>query len=381
MKTFRKILLWAAVGLCPLASFAQLNTKVGDVQFKLKFGGRTNLDFGSYLGADDGRANRNGVCVNDTRLGLTADIDTVWQAKIEVSFGSKAIAFRDVYVKRTFKSTGSDVQLGNFFFPFGMKRAGLAYKFIENSAADAAFTPWRKMGVAYQIYSPKFNWGVGLFSDGDIDKGKKTNQGYSVNAYGLLRPVDNAGTIFHVGASAIITHPSGSVSFSAVEPQTFSSSTLVKTPAMEAYNYGRLEAQALVIVRRFYAEARFLKAWVNTPNSVTAVGADGEEVEVAQDNYDGAYGFYAQASWRIFGENQNYNRKTGLAGNPNAKAMEVLARFSRTDLDQYGAANDLTLGVNYFFNKYLRAKVNYVHSHIRGGIDHDILEGRFQFSF
>ena len=376
-----KKVLAAMLALVPMLAQAQVSTTIGETPFKLKFGGRTNLDLGTYLGADDGQANRNGACVNDTRLSIIADFDTVWQAKVEVFFGSKAIAFRDVYVKRTLQSAGSEVQIGNFFFPFGYYRCGINYKFIENSSADAAFSSLRKMGLAYLSYSPKFNWGVGFFSDGDVDNGKKANQGYSFNAYALFRPLDNAGSIFHAGVSGIVTHPSKTISFSAKEPQTFVSNALFATPALDAYNYTRLEVQALTIQRRFYAEARFLKTWVNLPNEVSVTDDEGNVTTLKQDNFDGSYGLWAQAAWRFFGPDHSYNRKTGLTGNASAKAFEVLVRFSRVDLDQYGAANDITLGLNYFFNKYLRAKLNYVHTHIEDGAHRDSMQGRLQFSF
>ncbi len=378
--SFRAIALSVAI-FSPLLSVAQVNTTVNDVSFKLKFNGRTNLDFGSFLGADDGMPNRNGVAVNDSRLGVIADIDTFWQAKVELSFAAKAINFRDVYVKRTFQKTNSELQVGNFFFPFGYMRSGINYKFIENSSADAAFVNGRKLGVAYLSYSPHFNWGLGIFSDGNIDNGKKANQGYSFNAFALFRPIDNAGNVFHAGVAGILTHPSSEVTFTAIAPQTFCSNTLLKTSAMDVYNYARLEVHALTIVRRFYAEAHFLKAFVNLPNSKVVTNDDGESVTFAQDNYNGMYGVYAQAAWRILGPNHSYNRKTGLTGNASVKALEVLARFSRIDLDEYGAVNDITLGVNYFINKYLRAKVNYVHSHVVDGAHMDLLQGRLQFSF
>lgn len=382
MKKSYKSLLFCAALLTSTFAVAQVSTTVGDVSFKMKFNGRTNLDLGTYLGADDNAPNRNGVVVNDTRLGLIADIDTVWQAKIELSFSSKAVSFRDAWVKRTFPSLGSEIQVGNFFFPFGYMRAGINFKFIERSSADAAFVTGRKMGVAYLSYSPRFNYGFGIFSDGNVDNGRKANQGYSVNAFALFRPIDDAGTIFHAGVAGIITHPSGTVSFNGTAPQNFVSNTLIKTPALEAYNYTRLEVHALSIVRRFYAEARFFKAFVNLPNEVVVTSEEsGLTHVVPQDNFDGMYGISAQAAWRIFGPNHSYNRKTGLTGNASAKAFEVLARFSRIDLDQYGAINDVTLGVNYFFNKYLRAKVNYVHSHIADGAHLDMLQTRLQFSF
>ncbi|MGN0029145.1 MAG: porin [Marinilabiliaceae bacterium] len=366
-------------------STAQVNGKIDDVDFKLKFNGRVNMDLGTFLGADDDKANRNGVSINDCRLGVIADFDTVWQAKLEVSYSGKAIAFRDVYIKRTFKSAGSEVQLGNFFFPFGYKRAGLGYKFVDTAPSDAAFTPLRKLGAAYQSFSDSFNWGLGFFSDGNVDDGKKTNQGYSFDAYALLRPILTSSEVLHFTASGILTHPADKVKFTASMPLMFTSFPLVKTDDIEAYNYGRLEVAALGIVRRFYAEARFLKAWVNTPNEVysTTKDADGNDVTVAtpQDNYDGAYGFYVQATWRVTGENQGYNKKTGLASHPRGRAFEVLARFDRTDLDQFGSVNNVTLGVNYHFNKYLRARLNYVHAAIKDGADVDALCSRVQFSF
>lgn len=380
--SLRGVIVAMAVVL-PSALAGQVKASIGDVDFKFKFGGRTNLDLGTYMGADDGKANRNGVSVNDTRLSLIADIDTVWQVKIEMSFSNRAASFRDVFIKRTFKTTNSEVQIGNILLPFGLLRQGVNYKLIELAPADNAYTPGRKLGAAYTQYLPHFNWSVGLYSDGAIDQGGQTNKGYSFMAHGLVRPIDNGGTIFHIGATGLFTHPSSTVTFNATAPHTFStgpSKTLFSTPAMEVYNYGRLNVNALTIVRRFYAEAHFMKAWVNRPNE-TSVTSGGETQSVAQSNYNDSYGVYVQAAWRFFGPNHSYNRKTGLTGNATNRALEVLARFSQLDLDTYGAVNDVTIGMNYFINRYLRLKVNYVHSHIRGGADLDLIQGRFQFSF
>lgn len=381
IRTFIAALSLAALLTPAVTSTAQVNAKIGDVDFKLKFGGRVNIDLGTFLGADDGKANRNGIGANDCRLGITADIDTVWQAKLEVSYSASKISFKDVYIKRSFRKTGSDVQFGNFFFPFGFKRSGTGYKFVDTSTADATFTPWRKLGIAYQTYSDHFNWGVGFFSDGDVDNGKKTNQGYSFNAYALLRPIVTKSEVLHFTVSGILTHPCDKVSFSAPMPLMFTTFPLVATSKMDVYNYGRLEVAALGIVRRFYAEARFLKAWVNRPNEIKTTADDGSVTLTQQDNYDGAYGFYVQGSWRIIGETQNYNKKTGLAGNPNGRTLEALLRFDRTDLDEFGAANSLTVGMNYHFNKYIRVRLNYVHAAVKDGADIDALCSRVQFNF
>lgn len=357
----------------PNAANAQLTVPVKGSDLSLKFGGRINMDLGTYIGTPGDVANRNGASITDCRLGVIADYDSAWQAKLEISFANKAVSFRDVYVARKLPGS-SEIKIGNAFMPIGLKPGGLAYKFIETATPDNAFCPNRKMGVAYTNSSDKGRFAVGFYSDGNIDA-KGTNKGYNFMVHGLIRPVDNAGTIFHAGATAIVTHPSTSKSFSAIVPTTINSNVIASTPAMDVYNYSTFEVQALYICRRFYAEAHYLHTWANLPNEAVVNG-----VLVEQDNYD-AGGFYAQASWRITGDDQNYNRKTCLAANPSGKALEVLARFASTDLSDFGSVNDLTVGLNYFFNKNMNIHVNYIRSMVKDGDDYNVLQGRLQFYF
>ena len=357
-----------------IAATAQIKvtTPQGDLKFRLI--GRTSLDLGTYLGTE-GKANRNGASVNDTRLGFVADMDTTWQAKVEICFTGGKISFRDVYVQRQFCGGHRTLTIGNQFMPFGLKPAGLAYKFIETSASDYTFTSSRKLGAMYGVNRAKYNFSAGLFYDGNIDS-KGTNEGWDLAAQFIARPVDHDGTILHFGVSPIFTHPRSTVSYNAFVPTTVNSNKRIATGEMGAYNYGRFEAQALYILRRFYVEARYQMVAVNRPNEVKMA----EDVTVTQDNYS-AHGIMCQASFLLLGKQQNYNRKTALAANPDAKSLEILARYCQTDLDDYGTVNDITVGLNYYFNKYLRTKINYVHSTIKDGDGINMLEGRMQFSF
>ncbi|MBQ5452282.1 MAG: hypothetical protein IIT56_04750, partial [Bacteroidales bacterium] len=63
-----------------------------DPNFKLKFIGRTNLDFGTYFNRNDIGTYKKGngevdnaVLVNDTRLGFVATKDK-WEGKVEVCY-------------------------------------------------------------------------------------------------------------------------------------------------------------------------------------------------------------------------------------------------------------------------------------------------------
>lgn len=359
-----------------LAGQVSISSKGGD--FTLQLIGRTAVDLGTYLGTKGG-ANRNGMAVNDTRLGLVATFDSAaWVAKIEICYQSKAISFRDVYVQHNFGPTRK-IQLGNFFIPFGLKPAGLAYKFIETGATDQAFTPARKLGVGYTLMRPKLNFMAGFFSEGSVDA-KPLNQGYAFAAHVLFRPLDRDGLILHVAATPIFSHPRGEQALSAGPAETFQGLKLLKTPGLDVYNIGRLDAQVLLIARRYYLEAHYMGAWANRAGRWS--DAETRTTWLAFDNFR-ANGVFAQTSFRILGEAQNYNRKTGLAGNPTGKrVLEVLARYSLCDLGDFGKCNEVTVGVNYFWNKYVRTKINYTYAKQDGEDDgHGALVGRVQFSF
>lgn len=78
-----------------------------------------------------------------------------------------------------------------------------------------------------------------------------------------------------------------------------------------------------------------------------------------------AYGGYAQGSYLIVGEGFDYDEMYAIPGRPlSGKAVELVARFNYTNLNDgksgiYGGEEkDLSLGVNWYLNKYLGMKFN-----------------------
>jgi phosphate-selective porin OprO/OprP len=86
------------------------------------------------------------------------------------------------------------------------------------------------------------------------------------------------------------------------------------------------------------------------------------------------YGYYAQASWFLTGESRNYRAEKGVFDiiRPKANfapgrgfgAWELAVRLSGLDLSNEdvdgGEMTDLTLGVNWYVNPYMRMSANYV---------------------
>lgn len=373
----KSILVSAFVLATVASSFAQVNVKTEKGDMTLRLIGRTNFDAGTFIGGDS-LVEHNGVAMNDTRLGVSASFDEKFSAKIEICYASKAISFRDLWVGYKLNDN-STITAGNHFQPYGAKPLGLAYKFVEDASCDYAFCPSRKIGVSYAYTSDMFNLTAGLFSDGNVDNGKNIDKGWSLAAKAIFRPILDESTVLHIGVAPMYVQSPNAVSFTGIIPTTVVTNQLISTGSLDPDNYLRLEAEAIFIKGKFYAEAHYMAT-----SAKNAVSVLNEKLEVEEEN---VYldGFYAQASFLIKGEKQNYNKKTGLAANASPKSLEVLARVSHLNFDddnlKAGQQTDFTVGANYFFSKYLNVKLNFIHAAVKDGDDYNMIQSRLQFSF
>ncbi|MDO4462544.1 MAG: porin [Bacteroidia bacterium] len=366
-KTFKALLLCGLMAMTGNV-YGQITVPTANGDLKLRIMGRTNVDAGIFVGEDGD--DRDGVVMNDTRLGVQANFDEKYAAKIEVCFVDKAISFRDLWVSYSL-DTNKTIKFGNFFMPYGSKILGLAYKFVEDAPVDYTFCPLRKIGAAYEYSSDPINFTVGVFSDGNVDA-RGTNKGYNLAAQAIVRPVLSEEKVLHFGVAPLFTKSDNAVTLKGIVPVTFATpqQAVVSTGAMSAKSQFRYEVEALYINKRFMWETHFMG---------TSVDLMGE------DNYD-AQGVFTQMSWHLIGTQQKYNKKTGLVANAAPKTLELLLRADYLNLKgiedaHYGEQLDLTLGLNYFFSKYLNFKFNYVYAAKKNDTHFNAIQGRLQFSF
>ena len=396
MKKLGKKLFTAlsAVALTTLTYQAQAQITVvpENDNFSLKLIGRTNFDFGSFLNEKaDGSKPDNGVAVNDTRLGVSGKFLDKWDYKIELCFAynsnakATTISFRDVFVKYNFNKT-HHIQFGNVFMGYGMKPLGLAYKFIDDATVDNTFCSSRKMGIVYLLTTDPFNFNGGVYSDGNIDNGNsKFDQGVNLSAKAIYRPIINETTVLHFGAATLYTNSPNTASYSGVVPETFTTEgkTTFKGPTFgkasidaegkvtyTGKHYSRYEGEMIFIHKKFMLETHYQGA--------------SYEPTATDDRYH-VGGALAQCSFLLIGEQQNYNKATGLCQNASPRNLEVLARYDYLDLNDGGHQQDVTVGLNYFFSKHFNMKLNYVYTDTDllpvGGRCYNTVQVRAQFSF
>ncbi|MBR4620935.1 MAG: hypothetical protein IKO46_08120 [Salinivirgaceae bacterium] len=379
---FKAIIISAAALAFSASSFGQIKVKTESGDMNVRFIGRTNFDAGTYITSSDTNLNdHNGIAMNDTRLGVLANFDEKFSAKIEVCYASKAISFRDLWIGYKLNDNSS-LTVGNHFQPYGAKPLGLSYKFVEDASADLAFCPARKIGLSYAYTSDPFNFTAGLFSDGNVDNGKNIDKGWSLAAKAIYRPILDESTVLHIGLAPMFVQSPNTVSFTGSIPTTVVSNGLIGTGNLDPKNYLRMEAEAIFISGKLYVEGHYMAANVNDIK-FTSVDTAGISTSTTESAY--LDGFYAQASYMIIGDKQNYNKKTGLAANASPKSLEVLARISHLNLDadhvKAGKQTDFTLGANYFFSKNLNLKLNYIFASVKDGDNYSFVQTRLQFSF
>ena len=99
---FKAIILSAVALAVSASSFGQIKVKTEAGDMNVRFMGRTNFDAGTFVASsDDNLSEHNGIAMNDTRLGVLANFDEKFSAKIEVCYASKAISFRPCFLPGT----------------------------------------------------------------------------------------------------------------------------------------------------------------------------------------------------------------------------------------------------------------------------------------
>lgn len=342
--------------------------------FEWRLMGRVFFDAGVFF--NDKTDLGNGVQINDLRLGTQIRFLQHWNVKMELGYGDDKVSIKDIYIN--YKTGNHNIRLGYYHEPFGIDRIGSTnFKFIETASSDKTFGGSRKLGICYLYNQTYFNFMGGVFSDGNPGKANQLNQGYTLSTKFIGRPVVGDGRLLHLAVAPRFSSHGDRIEFKGGVPTTLLSgedNRFVFADVTQAINQWKMEVEVIGIYRKWYLEGHYLMAHVN---------------RAGVPNYNGQGG-YVQGGYMILGEKQNYNPITGMVANPVPKSLEILCRYNRTNLNDAGITggklSDISAGMNYFINKYIVARLNYVHvmtSHDApgGADDFDLIQGRIQFSF
>ena len=353
---------------------AQEFVRGGNNAFEWRLIGRVFFDGGVFFNDTIDRG--TSFQVNDVRLGTVVRFMDDWEAKIELGYGDSKISLKDIYLNYTYKE--SSFRLGYHYEPFGYARVGTSnFRFMSQPTADKALGNSRKLGLSYTYNHDWFNFMGGVFSDGDIQKSKQLDQGYALAAKVVGRPLMSDRKLIHIGVAPRFSSGKDKVSFDGGVPTDLldkEDNSFLKADVNQVINQWRLDFELIMLYEKWYVHGQYLMAHLN---------------RFAADNYN-AKGSYVQVGYMILGAKHNYNPETGMIVNPAPKSLELLVRYDNVNLNNggiYGGRlSDISVGMNYFINKYVAAKINYTRMMVgetspMGGDDFDLIQARIQLSF
>ncbi len=356
----------------PLSAQQRKESEGNPLQWRLI--GRAFFDGGAFMGDTLGWG--YAFRVNDVRLGTVVKILNDWEAKIELGYADKKVAFKDVFV--SYRMDRHLFRLGYAYELWGNAWVGTAnFRFMQNATADNVLGQGRQLGFSYSYYSDRLNVVAGVFSGDDIQTSGQMDQSFSLTAKVVGRPLMKEGRVLHFGIAPRFAGREKVIKMEGGVPTGLVSkkeNAFVKAEIDQVINSWKFDAECIFIYDRWYMQGQYFLNHLNRGGV---------------DNFNGKGG-YVQAGCLILGEKYNYNAMTAMVGNPAPKSLELLVRYDNVNLNDAGIRggrlSDVTVGMNYFFNKYIAAKLNYTRMMVgssspKAGGNFDLLQARMQLSF
>ncbi|MBW2396525.1 MAG: hypothetical protein JRG95_19925 [Deltaproteobacteria bacterium] len=362
---------------------------------ELMFGGRLQADAGlAHL--DDGLEHasppgwRTEAELRQARLFVQGILFR--KLTFKVSYELSDTEIRDIYLGVRKLGPIHSLRVGFQEEPFSLeqKTSSRARSFMEPSLANA-LVPRRNSGIlaSGNIWNARLRWAVGTFvvvdsfqEDDNLTKGFDGDWDLTFRLTGLPIYRKEGAQLLLAGLS--FNHrfaDDKGVSFSS-RPETGLIEGLIRTPVIT--DLDQMNTLGLEL------------AWVDGPFTL-----QGEWIRSNLSRSGGQEdlvfsGGYIQTSWFPTGDRRAYGRRSGVFGRvvPNAPfswggagrgAIELAARLSFLDLDdgpiRGGRQLDTTLGASWYLNTQLRLTLEWVHAHISGEGNADVLQTRVQIDF
>lgn len=324
----------------------------------------------------------DGVAFRRARFGVVGEYGLVdYQIAMDFALPGRP-SFIDVYAGVGGVPVLGHLRAGHFFEPFGFEQysRNRFLTFLERSLPSEPIAPGRNTGVmAFDTYAGgRGTWAVGVFhTDTDVfgdDTGNDFRDAVTGRATYLpwYDEATDGRDLLHVGLGYSARATKGGQVRFAVRPEVRLGSANPNVP-----NF----ADTGPVGAGFYQLVGAEGLWVRGPFSV-----QGEYALVPVDTYaSGAVYFqswYAFGSVFLTGEHRRYRRENGTLDRifprrdfvgRDAKsfgcgpgAVELALRVSHLDLNNGGVRGgrltDVTVGLNWYLNPYLRVTANYIHA-------------------
>ena len=336
--------------------------------------GRVLID-GALYASPQKELFKDGMAIPEARLGVKMSYGK-WLSWIDFGFAYGKVGLRNMWIEYAFNKKNS-IRIGNFIQPFGLQSTTtLSLKStFEAPLASMPFTPGIQLGAMYTHNAPMFL----SLSSFHVESSALTNimnyplfsqQGYTILSRFVMRNPD-AGKpgrpILQAGISGGFSTPQRRLegdadihdgfSFTANYPTKVTTLEAVGATVSNSMNSFKFTPELLLAYKNFALESQYFFQQVNRRQNLHRFIGQGA---------------YVTLRTMITGGNYGYNFDTGDVIYPKKNALEFAADYNYITLsDSYagiygGRANSFNFTLNYYFNPYITARLNYTFTHAWG---------------
>ncbi len=420
----------------------KIDNKSEDLKFTI--GARMMADVAYYH--SDYTPLKSGAALTDARIRTSMSYQN-WYFYADFDFSKGKFKQKNIFLQYAWENKEKEnwswqsIKAGYYNDPATMSRNASigSYHFISRPNMSNTLQEGRQLGASYKYVNKNFFLHQGIFAENLYNDQPAGFQGVTVSGRWLYLPVNSGKKTLHIGIGARYAHLSTGDVYSetvqtglnlsnSLETYVDADNQFVNANVPWASDVLNLNVEALYHNEKFFVRGEYTYKTIgkdrddetlfkNQLGTLWSWGSleswrNGNPLETT--NFQGAY---VEAGYKIFGNPYSYNRKEGILGGLNGKSLEIVARYSWTDLndvvdgayyfeaqDKYidngiladypvastsiggGELHSATIGVNYAFNKFVQLMVNYTYHNLnRDKYAYDknfhAVQGRLVFSF
>lgn len=376
----------------PPSSGVLVSTRGGieaaDEEAETAFALRGRLMLDAAFHDEDKQPLGDGTEIRRAAFTIKGDISRDWGYELAVDFADGDADVNEAFIQFNGLEPDARVRFGQFKPAFGLEYTTSAkyITFMERAAVND-FTPGYRIGLDGRLHGQHWTGTAGLFGeefDDDVDE--EGDEGWGASGRITVAPWHGRDGALHLGASLAHLRPNDEKRF---KYDTGLESHLSEIDYLDT---GIID------------QVKYLNAGVLELGGVWGpFSLQGEYMRSAMQRNDRPNldfdGWYAFASWFVTGESRNYLFEKGAFGRVRPKsrfgAWELALRLSNLDLNDApisgGEARNLSFGVNWYVNDYLRLMANYIitdhdrfadgNGSLRGDDDPSLFQMRMQLDF
>ena len=348
-----------------------IKVETTDGNFSASLGGRLLVDQAFY--DEDKTRMGDGAEVRSIRLDVTGQVYKDWIYKLQADFGvginNGSAVLKDTYFGYQGWGPLVEILAGNYLEPISLDNmTSNKYTTFMEPALPQQTLQDRRLGV--QVTARGSNWTAagGIFSANvdttGNDPAGEGDSGWDLSGRFTYAPIMTKTEVVHLGFGINDRNPNSEALRYRARPESHETGArLIDTGAIANVTDAiTFEPEAAVVLGPFHSEAEY--QWLTVHR-----GAGSPDLDF--------HGWYAVAGWFLTGEVRPYQLKDTPysadfarvkplhnLGDGGFGAFEVAARYSSLDLSDAnvrgGGERDVTLGLNWYVNPFVRFMFNYV---------------------